>query len=173
MECGGQTDQDYYITCHEIPTLPNEDKMPSILQELQSILAKHEGLYKKDDSEKKDTKTLKNQVENDLTQKVSKEENIMDEQVLTDHCLDNIQKESTSHLVLCLRGGMQIFLKTLTLFLKSLFRVSRRLLIFMIILMQFSCINALKCWVCLLSYFLLTYFAYIYFFYVGYNQSLA
>ena len=67
VECGGQTDQDYYITCHEIPTLPNEDKMPSILQELQSILAKHEGLYKKDDSEKKDTKTLKNQVENDLT----------------------------------------------------------------------------------------------------------
>ena len=65
VECG-QTDEDY-ITCHEIPTLPNEDKMPSILKELQSILASHEGLYKKDDSEKKDTKTLKNQVENNLT----------------------------------------------------------------------------------------------------------
>ncbi|KAL4594948.1 hypothetical protein ACB092_12G055800 [Castanea dentata] len=26
----------------------------------------------------------------------------------------NIQKESTLHLVLCLRGGMQIFIKTLT-----------------------------------------------------------
>ena len=28
--------------------------------------------------------------------------------------LDNIQKESTLHLVLRLRGGMQIFVKTLT-----------------------------------------------------------
>jgi hypothetical protein len=27
----------------------------------------------------------------------------------------NIQKESTLHLVLCLRGGMQIFVKTITL----------------------------------------------------------
>ena len=62
VECGVPNSQDY-ITCHEIEALPTEDKMPSILKELQSILAKHTGVYKKDDSEKKDTKALKNEVE--------------------------------------------------------------------------------------------------------------
>merc|ERR1719323_815054 len=62
VECGVPNAQDY-ITCHEIEALPTEDKMPSILKELQSILVKHTGVYKKDDSEKKDTKALKNEVE--------------------------------------------------------------------------------------------------------------
>ena len=63
IECGDKTED--YITCHEIPSLPNEDKMPTILKELQDILAKHTRMYKKD-SDKSGYKNIRDEVDNGL-----------------------------------------------------------------------------------------------------------
>ena len=63
IECGDKNED--FITCHEIPSLPNEDKMPTIIQELQEILAKHTRMYKKD-SDKAGYKNLKEEVDTGL-----------------------------------------------------------------------------------------------------------